>query len=123
MDGPCARPEPRTDRDTGALITRQQHAREDAGVVALPAMFARMYQPANTVRRECLEPILLVSEAHSRRVLDEYARYFNHARPHQGIQQRVPEPGENEDASMGTAAEVTAFPVRGRPHHAYRRAA
>jgi hypothetical protein len=33
------------------LIIWQQRSREDAGVVALPAIFARMYQPANTATR------------------------------------------------------------------------
>ena len=76
-----------------------------------------------SVRRECLDHILLVSEAHLRRVLNEYAQYFNHSRPHQGIDQRVPEPGEQGIHSTGTATEVTAFPVLGGLHHAYRRAA
>ena len=37
-------------------------------------------------------PSLIVSEAHLRRVLKEYVAYFNRSRPHQGINQRVPEP-------------------------------
>ena len=76
-----------------------------------------------SLRRECLDHILLVSEAHLRRVLDEYARYFNHSRPHQGVGQRVPEPTENGILSAGTPAGVTAFPVLGGLHHAYQRAA
>ena len=65
---------------------------------------------------------LLLSEAHLRRVLKEYVQYFNHSRPHQGIDQRVPELGENGDGS-GTAAQVIAFPLLGGLHHTYRRAA
>ncbi len=76
-----------------------------------------------SVRRECLDHILLVSEAHLRRVLNEYAQYFNQSRPHQGIDQRVPEPGEGANDTVGTAAVVTALPVLGGLHHAYRRAA
>jgi len=76
-----------------------------------------------SLRRECLDHILLVSEAHLRRVLHEYVQYFNHVRPHQGIDQRVPEPGKDGDSSVGIAAEVTAFPVLGGLHHKYRRAA
>ncbi len=76
-----------------------------------------------SLRRECLDHILLVSEAHLRRALNEYVQYFNHSRPHQGIDQRVPEPGENGDGSVDTAAEVIAFPLLGGLHHAYRRAA
>jgi putative transposase len=76
-----------------------------------------------SLRRECLDHILFVSEAHLRRVLHEYVQYFNHARPHQGIDQRVPESEENGIHATGTAATVTAFPVLGGLHHAYRRVA
>src|SRR5262245_41190407 len=64
-----------------------------------------------SLRRECLDHILLVSEAHLRRVLHEYAQYFNHSRPHQAIDQRVPEPGENGNNAVDSAAAVTAIPV------------
>jgi putative transposase len=76
-----------------------------------------------SLRRECLDHILLLSEAHLRRVLNEYVQYFNHSRPHQGLAQGVPEPGENVNEAVDTAAEVVAFPVLGGLHHAYRRAA
>ncbi len=76
-----------------------------------------------SLRRECLDHILLVSEAHLRRVLHEYVRYFNQLRPHQGLDQRVPEPGEHGNAAVSTAAQVVAFPVLGGLHHEYRRAA
>jgi putative transposase len=76
-----------------------------------------------SLRRECLDHILLVSEAHLRRVLHEYARYFNQSRPHQGIDQRVPDSAENGKHATGTAAMVTAVPVLGGLHHTYRRAA
>jgi putative transposase len=76
-----------------------------------------------SLRRECLDHILFVSEAHLRRVLHEYARYFNHSRPHQGIDQHVPEPRGNGVGSVDSAAEIVALPVLGGLHHAYRRAA
>ncbi len=43
-----------------------------------------------SVREECLDKLLIVNEAHLHRVLREYVRYFNQARPHQGIEQRCP---------------------------------
>ncbi len=74
-----------------------------------------------SVRRECLDHRLVASEAHLRRVLNEYVRYFNRARPHQGIGQRIPEP--QESAAAGESGTVIAFPVLGGLHHDYRRAA
>lgn len=76
-----------------------------------------------SVRRECLDHILIMSEAHLRRVLKEYVTYFNRSRPHQGIGQHVPEPDERSGQSTGAPGNVVAFPVLGGLHHEYRRAA
>ncbi|MDP9317180.1 MAG: integrase core domain-containing protein [Chloroflexota bacterium] len=73
-----------------------------------------------SVRRECLDHIMIMSEAHLGRVLKEYAVYFNQSRPHQGIDQRVPEP---KNSPVGNAGRVGSFPVLGGLHHAYQRAA
>jgi putative transposase len=43
-----------------------------------------------TVREECLDHLLILNQAHLRRVLKTYAAYYNEARPHQGIGQRIP---------------------------------
>ncbi len=47
------------------------------------------------------------------RLLQAYAVYFNQARPHQGIRQRIPDPPNR----------VIAVPVLGELHHDYQRAA
>ncbi|MFZ2098576.1 MAG: integrase core domain-containing protein [Anaerolineales bacterium] len=46
-----------------------------------------------SVRAECLDHILVLDENHLRRVLKEYAQYYNQARPHQGIGQHFPVSG------------------------------
>src|SRR5918997_4778 len=56
-----------------------------------------------SVRRECLDHVLVLGEAHLRRILTEYVGYFNRARPHQGINQQVPEPG----GPLGRSVSVT----------------
>ena len=73
-----------------------------------------------SVRRECLDHIMILSEAHLRRVLKAYVAYFNRSRPHQGIDQRVPDP---ENTPAGNSGKVVSFPVLGGLHHEYRRAA
>jgi putative transposase len=45
-----------------------------------------------SVREECLDQLLILNERHLQRVLTEYVMYFNHARPHQGINQQCPVP-------------------------------
>ena len=73
-----------------------------------------------SVRRECLDFVLVLSERHLERVLAQYTQYFNAARPHQGLGQRIP-------VSAGTPANtngrVIATPVLGGLHHDYRRVA
>ncbi len=43
-----------------------------------------------SVRQECLDHLLIVGEAHLRRVLGVYVAFYNQARPHQGLEQRTP---------------------------------
>ncbi|MHB8629604.1 MAG: integrase core domain-containing protein [Aggregatilineales bacterium] len=45
-----------------------------------------------SVREECLDQLLILSERHLRRVLTEYVSYYNAARPHQGLGQQAPIP-------------------------------
>jgi transposase InsO family protein len=73
-----------------------------------------------SVRRECLDHLLVLGEAHLKRILNEYVNYFNTARPHQGLQQRIP---ALPAGTMPGAGPVRATPVLGGLHHTYQRAA
>jgi transposase InsO family protein len=74
-----------------------------------------------SVRRECLDHLLILGEHHLSRVLREYAAYFNRERPHQGLAQATPEPHRNEVSH--DAGPICVTPILGGLHHAYRRAA
>jgi putative transposase len=76
-----------------------------------------------SVRRECLDHVIILSERHLRRLIREYVAYFNHALPHQGID-RIPDPlnADRSDESR-TDRPVIAVPVLGGLHHDYQRAA
>ena len=43
-----------------------------------------------TLRRELLDRLLIVNEHHLRRVLTEYLRHYNAARPHRSLGQLTP---------------------------------
>jgi putative transposase len=54
-----------------------------------------------TLRRECLDHLLIHGEQHLRQVLSAYARHYNEHRPHQSREQRPPlhEPGQVVDVN------------------------
>jgi putative transposase len=76
-----------------------------------------------SVRRECLDHFLIFHEKQLSRLLKAYAVYFNQARPHQGLGQRIPEPAVRSTPSANQPNKVCAVPVLGGLHHDYQRAA
>lgn len=52
-----------------------------------------------SVRQECLYKLLIINASHLRRVRQDYIAYYNTARPHQGIQQRMPIPRPSSNAT------------------------
>ena len=69
-----------------------------------------------TLRRDCLDHVLILGEKHLRRVLTVYSTYYNGTRTHLGL---------NEDAPLRRAIErsetIVATPILGRLHHRYSR--
>jgi putative transposase len=59
-----------------------------------------------TLRRECLDYLLIHGERHLRKILTEYERHYNDHRPHQAREQRPPlyEPGETVDPATPNQA-------------------
>lgn len=74
-----------------------------------------------SVRRECLDHLLILSDPQLYRVIKEYVGYFNRARPHQGIAQKIPEEAGSEEPPR-RKDKINAFPVLNGLHHDYRRA-
>ena len=75
-----------------------------------------------SVRRECLDHVIILSERQLHRVLKEYiTSYFNCARPHQGLGQRIPV--ATSQSVPTNYKKVVAFPILGGLHHDYQCAA
>jgi hypothetical protein len=70
-----------------------------------------------TVRRECLDHVIILDESQLRTVLDEYVAYLNRSRPHQGLEQRVPLSSTTRDGP--TAPKIVAHSVLAGLHHDY----
>jgi putative transposase len=103
-------------RDRGSNFTRSFDAVfEAAGTTILraavraPRMNATCERLIGTLRRELLDRVLILGQAHLRAVLTEYQAHYNTGRPHQGIAQRVP------DRPRVTAASLDARRIRRKP--------
>ena len=73
-----------------------------------------------SLRRECMDHILIYDDNHLRRIVTEYTAHFNQERPHQGIDQRVP----NHDGlpkSKPTMGQISSKAILGGLHHSYSR--
>ncbi len=76
-----------------------------------------------SVRRECLDHFLIFHERQLHRLLKAYVLYFNQARPHQGLGQRIPDLPVPSALPSNQPDQVLSVPVLGGLHHDYRRAA
>jgi transposase InsO family protein len=73
-----------------------------------------------SIRRECLDHLIIIGEDHLRRILRDYLNYYHNSRPHQALERNSPIPREIEAPVKG---KVIAMPQVGGLHHRYRRAA
>ena len=90
------------------------------GIRDRPIAFRSPWQNAyverliGSIRRECLDHMIVFGEAHLRRILGAYAAYYNESRTHRSL---------NKDAPFHRAIErlgaITSYPVLGGLHHQY----
>jgi len=73
-----------------------------------------------SLRRECLDHVIAVNERQVRRIVSNYARYYNRARTHLALPKDAPEPRRVQSRANG---RVVAFPEVGGLHHHYERVA
>jgi transposase InsO family protein len=74
-----------------------------------------------SLKRECLDHMLIWHCSQLQRIVRAYAAYYNRARPHQGIEQRLPD-RSHQDYPRSTGP-IIARPVLNGLHHDYARAA
>ena len=73
-----------------------------------------------SIRRECLDHVIILSEKHLRRVLKSYFQYYHESRTHLGLEKDYPKPRAVELVGVGP---VKSKPMVGELHHRYYRQA
>jgi putative transposase len=114
------------DRD-GAYGEEFSHRVRSLGIrtvktaVRAPRMNCYAERFIGTIRRELFDCVIVVSEAHARRLLREFQAWYNEDRPHLALAKDAPDGRPVEAPEMGG---IVSLPRLGGLHHRYfRRAA
>ena len=73
-----------------------------------------------SLRRECLDHVVVLNRTHLHRVLESYLAYYHRRRTHLGLDKDAPEPRQVQPPEEGN---IVAFPEVGGLHHRYERQA
>jgi putative transposase len=116
------------DRDT-KFTTSFDAVFDDAGIGILrsppraPRANAYAERWIGTVRRECLDRLLIFHERQLRSVLAEYEAHYNSHRPHRSLDQRPPLPSADLIRGQDTSLAIQRTDILGGLIHEYRQAA
>ena len=107
------------DRDTsyGAVFVRRLRAmgiRDRPTAPRSPWQNAYVERLIGSIRRECLDHIIVFGEAHLSRILGEYAAYYNGSRTHRSLIKDAP-----FHRLVQHLGDITSQPVLGGLHHRY----
>jgi transposase InsO family protein len=105
------------DRIYGAVVTRRLRAmgiRDKPTAPASPWQNGFAERLIGSIRRECVDHFIVLGEAHLRRILRAYARYYNDIRTHRSL---------NKDAPVSRPVQrtgiISSHAVLGGLHHHY----
>jgi putative transposase len=114
------------DRDQvyGERFSRQAKTLDIGEVVIAPRspwQNAYAERVIGSIRRECLDHVVVIGERHLMRILSEYVDYYNRTRTHLSLTKDAREPRRVQPSSKGRVAKVPR--VGGLHHEYFRRAA
>ena len=69
-----------------------------------------------SIRRECLDHVIVLGECHLHRILKAYFAYYHKTRTHLSLSKDAPEPRASQPPSIG---RIVALPEVGGLHHRY----
>ena len=105
------------DRIYGPVVTRRLRAmgiRDKPIAPASPWQNGFAERLIGSIRRECLDHIIVLGEAHLRRILKSYDRYYNGTRTHLALDKDAP-----LLRTVKRAGRILCRPVLGGLHHEY----
>jgi transposase InsO family protein len=108
------------DRIYGAVVTRRLRAmgiRDKPIAPASPWQNGTVERLIGSIRRECLDNIIVLGEVHLRRILKSYALYYNATRTHLALDKDAP-----VSRPIQRTGEVRSLAILGGLHHQYARA-
>jgi transposase InsO family protein len=110
------------DRDSiyGAVITRRLRAmgiRDKPTAPASPWQNGVVERLIGSIRRECVDHVIVLGEVHLRRTLKSYARYYNETRTHLALGKDAP-----VSRPVQRTGVVRSLAILGGLHHHYARA-
>ena len=113
------------DRDSiyGAFFRRRvKHMGIEEVVIAYRSPWQNPFveRLIGSIRRDCLDHVIVLNERHLRRILTDYLHYYHHARAHLSLDRNSTVPREVQPSERG---KVSSSPMVGGLHHRYRRAA
>jgi len=73
-----------------------------------------------SIRRECLDHVVVINERHLRRILKSYFEYYHRSRTHLALQKDAPQLRWVHDRSSGRIVQIREV---GGLHHRYDRVA
>ena len=114
--------------DNGSVFSRNFRSRlQHLGIESVRTAYRSPWQNPyvervqGTLRRECLDHLIILNERHLRRILSEFIdEYYNNVRPHLSLNRNSPEPRSIDPPSNG---KIVSMPILGGLHHRYRRVA
>jgi putative transposase len=106
-----------------AFRQRVQHLGIEEVVIAPRSPWQNPYveRLIGSIRRECLDHVLVLHERHLRQLLTEYFCYYHQWRTHRALEMDCPVPRPIQQPEVGSIREVPE--VGGLHHHYERRAA
>ena len=73
-----------------------------------------------SIRRECIDHVIILGERHLKRIISEYVDYYNQVRTHLSLEKDAPEYRDSKPPDQGRAIKL---PRVGGLHHEYTRLA